>query len=522
MKPLPFPIFPVAEVWYPAATRESARESVFRCLDCGEGIAAIFGKNGVGKTLLLRVLEQQGGTSDIVLLTSGKIKTVKAFYQQILLKLQQTWCGCDEDELRLVTMNFLEKMQDQRVILLLDDAQNISFSVLDEIRALFDIGDSQARMRVAIAGTFKLEERLTSSHFNGINQRIACRVYLEPFDTVETAEYIEVTSSKIDDLRPRVHFTSGAKRLVHCLTEGVPRLVNQVCNQAIFLADQSKVTENNAQQTTKVKTETGLKITLEEKLIARAWSLLQQLPESTIWGMVPSNLSGDNRNERSEQSSNMVQLSNIALPILMADDSPCVFDLNGSSKDNNEIIEFGELCDEEEESHPPFTDQRIQIHFQDDEPEENDEPIDDESEGAKSPSGLTNNEHKSNDFSEGSLNDLARQTEMRLEEDQEKEVSYKSAEALEDRYLEELRQLQDEVSLEANLIRQLRDIHLRIRRSHTSAYLRCIQGSLREEQEKPLNDSASLSNDISPSAIGPNSDRHFESIFRQIYAKEDE
>jgi hypothetical protein len=117
-------------------------------------------------------------------------------------------------------------------------------------------------VRLVIVGGPRLEERLASPKLESFNQRIAARCYLQAFNYDETANYIYSQIAAVGGVAERV-FASDAASAVYRATDGIPRLINQVCDHALVLA-----IENGVRQIT-------------TDVVEVAWSDLQQLP--TPW-----------------------------------------------------------------------------------------------------------------------------------------------------------------------------------------------------------------------------------------------
>ncbi|MDD3588178.1 MAG: AAA family ATPase, partial [Thermoguttaceae bacterium] len=315
----PFMMIPVAEAYFPASSIEQARAAMFRCLNRGEGIAVVFGGTGLGKTLLLRVLAEDFQRNDLVILAHSCPRSVKAFYQQLLLGFHQTWCGCDENECRLFTIDFLQKNTDQKVVLLIDEAQRLTLPVMEELRVLLDLcNNDQVRFCTAMAGTSRLEEHLTSPRLVALSQRIVCRAWLDPFTGPETAQYIDCALSQAGMPLQNVQFENEAKRLIHRLSEGVPRVVNQLCDALVYslFSDKQTKTYQAGEGGTVGQNDY---FTVCEKDVAQAWGTLQQVSPDSIA------LSGHSGSK---------PVANTSIPQVDSSEA---------------VVEFGSLSDEDDE-----------------------------------------------------------------------------------------------------------------------------------------------------------------------------
>jgi type II secretory pathway predicted ATPase ExeA len=259
----PFSAAADADCYYPATAIETARQTLFRCIDRGEGAALLIGPAGSGKSLLLQVLaEQFRGRFGIALLGSGRFNTRRELLQAILYELGLPYRDMEEGELRLALIDHLSKSDDGRegMLLLIDEAHSLPLKLLEEVRLITNlVRDGQPKVRLVLAGSSALEERFTSPKLDAFNQRISARCYLQAFDRQETREYVKAQIEWAGG-QPEILFSSEALDGVYQATQGVPRLVNQVCDHALLLACAAGASS------------------LDKSSIEEAWADLQQLP----------------------------------------------------------------------------------------------------------------------------------------------------------------------------------------------------------------------------------------------------
>jgi type II secretory pathway predicted ATPase ExeA len=259
----PFASVPYATEYFPAATVETARQTLARCIERAEGAAMVVGPSGTGKTLLCQLLcEQFRGHHEVVQLASGRLSTRRALFQAILYWLGQAYRGMDEGELRLALVDYLgcEKRCPTGILLVIDEAHTLSLRLLDEVRMLTNmVSNGRPRTRLVLAGNPLLEERLASPRLESFSQRLVARCYLEAFNRTETEQYISACLAKAGG-QGRTLFTPEACQAVFQATDGVPRLINQVCDHALLQAHTT-----GRQQ-------------VERATVEEAWADLQQLP----------------------------------------------------------------------------------------------------------------------------------------------------------------------------------------------------------------------------------------------------
>ncbi len=268
----PFPAAPVARRYFPGTSIDAARAQLLRCLQRGEGPALIVGGPGLGKTLLLLVVaDQLQEQFPVALLTSGLIRSRKELLQTLLEAVGEDDLLGEEADLRLrLTRRLSRDERFQRgVLLLVDEAHTLEPPLLDELRMLTNLArEGEPVVRLVLAGTMRLEEHVSLPELESLNQRLALRCYLECFDKAETADYVRFELAVSGGQAEHV-FQSEAYEAIYQATDGVPRLINQVCDHALLLAQARGVKPVPA------------------TLIQEAWAQLQQLPTPWTEPQVP-------------------------------------------------------------------------------------------------------------------------------------------------------------------------------------------------------------------------------------------
>jgi hypothetical protein len=151
----------------------------------------------------------------------------------------------------------------QGLLLLVDEAQALAVHLLEELRLLTNLArGGSPRVRLVLAGLPALEEKLASPELQSFSQRLSARCYLAPLTRAETAQYVraQLAASAVD---PERLFASTSFDAIYNATDGVPRLVNQVCDRSLVFADTLRLD------------------TIDPAVIQAAWADLQQLP--TPW-----------------------------------------------------------------------------------------------------------------------------------------------------------------------------------------------------------------------------------------------
>lgn len=258
-----FPSYPRIDRYFGAGSVEEARTRVMRCVERGDGPSLVIGAPGMGKTMLLSVLEESlRQRFSVASLASTQLCTRRALLQAVLHGLGQPYSGRDEGEVRLALASYLDNRAEcpNGAVLLVDEAQALPSRLLEELRILSNLArGGEPLVRLVLAGSAALEEQFASPALEAFNQRLAARAYLGPLTHAETCQYVRahVAASGTD---PDALFENDAIDAIYSASDGVPRLINQVCDRAILMAGEQCATS------------------IEAGMIQAAWSDLHQLP----------------------------------------------------------------------------------------------------------------------------------------------------------------------------------------------------------------------------------------------------
>ncbi len=261
----PFGSVPRVDQYFPGAAIEAARQTLARCIERAEGVGMVVGPSGTGKTLLCQMLAEQFRQSFAVAMLKGRLSTRRALLQAILYQLGQPYRKMDEGELRLALVDYLSVGDECQagMLLLVDEAHSLPLRLMEEIRMIGNlVCDGQPRIRTILVGGPVLEERFASPKLESFSQRLIARCYLESFNRTETEEYVRAQIDGAGGVAEAI-FPPDACKAVYQATDGVPRLINQVCDHALLLAY------------------AGGREQISAHGVEEAWADLQQLP--TPW-----------------------------------------------------------------------------------------------------------------------------------------------------------------------------------------------------------------------------------------------
>lgn len=263
----PFAAVPRVASYHPAPAIEAARSDLERTVRRGEGFGVVVGPPGTGKTLLLTVLaDRLRGDFDVALLAGARICTRRALWQSILAELGEPYRGLEEGDLRMAVVERVRALAASAsgLVLLLDEAHTLPERLLEEIRLLSGLPTPIPAVHVVLAGTLDLEERLASPKRESLVQRVAVRCGLGRLDHAETAAYLR-TQCAAASLRWEDRFAEGCADAIFTITDGVPRVINQVCDNALRLAEERREAGDACER-------------VVPRDLQEAWRRIQQLP----------------------------------------------------------------------------------------------------------------------------------------------------------------------------------------------------------------------------------------------------
>ena len=237
-KDFPFSVTPdPAFLYLSASHREALGHLLYGAGEHG-GFVALIGEVGTGKTTLIRALvDNEMADLDIALCWNPQLQ-VKEFVATICDEL-----GADYDPREDTTQKALvdrlnahllaTHAANRRTVLIIDEAQNLSREVLEQLRLLTNLETHKHKLlRIILVGQPELSELLERHDLRQLAQRITARFRLRPLDRQETRAYIQ---HRLDLAGGSQHlFTRPATALVRLYSGGIPRLINMVCERALM------------------------------------------------------------------------------------------------------------------------------------------------------------------------------------------------------------------------------------------------------------------------------------------------
>ena len=232
----PFNLTPDPKFLYLSARHTEA----FAHLEFGRrergGFVVITGEVGTGKTTLARyfLARLEDRTATAVVLYPAL--TAPELLRSILQDLHVAAEGPSLKDLVDALHRFLleARAQGRDVVLLIDEAQDLSPEVLEQIRLISNLEtDTEKLIQIVLLGQSELHEMLSRRELRQLAQRVTARYHLNPLNRQETEEYIRHRLA-VAGGEGKVAFSSGALGTIHRLSGGIPRLVNLIGDRALL------------------------------------------------------------------------------------------------------------------------------------------------------------------------------------------------------------------------------------------------------------------------------------------------
>ena len=232
----PFSITPDPRYLFFSASHRAAFDHLVYGVTQRKGFIELTGEVGCGKTTICRAVLEQFGKGTI---RSALILNPCLSGQQ-LLRAIVTDFGVDAPRDRLGLLAALNAFLLQQaavgvnVVLMIDEAQNLSVRTMEEVRLLSNLETAQHKLiQIVLAGQPELKRRLESPELRQLRQRITVRTYIPPLSVSDIAGYIH-HRLRTAGAPETVGFDEAACNRVAAYSGGIPRMINAVCDYALL------------------------------------------------------------------------------------------------------------------------------------------------------------------------------------------------------------------------------------------------------------------------------------------------
>jgi general secretion pathway protein A len=237
LKELPFRLSPDPQFLYLSKQHARAKAYMESTMWFADGFVVITGEIGSGKTTLIESFLKEVPADVVVAQINQTQVTALDFLQAVLVQFGFSPFKMRKAELISTLNNFLIEQYSagRKVLLIIDEAQNLSMRVLEEVRLLSGVETTKEKvLRIILAGQPELNAKLDAPQLEQLMQRVRLRVHLNTLTAMETRGYIEHRLEVAG--AEREIFTPETFPEIFRYTGGVPRLINTLCDTALMAA----------------------------------------------------------------------------------------------------------------------------------------------------------------------------------------------------------------------------------------------------------------------------------------------
>src|SRR5215472_5576641 len=235
----PFEISPDPYFFYPTPRHNEALANLNYGVQRRKGFVVVTGEVGTGKTLLVRCLLDVLNRNQIAFAYVFNPRlSVPDFLRYMLTDLRLPTTGRTKSEMLAHLNNYLiaRFRRGTTTALVVDEAQLLSWELLEEIRLLTNLETSQQKLlQIVLVGQPELDEKMDSPDLRQLKQRIVLRCQLEPLEEEETKSYILRRLQRAGaNSHATTMFPLETISSVYRYSKGIPRLINTVCENALI------------------------------------------------------------------------------------------------------------------------------------------------------------------------------------------------------------------------------------------------------------------------------------------------
>jgi general secretion pathway protein A len=234
----PFNVTPDPKFLFFTESHREAHAAMRYAIQERKGFVVITGEVGTGKTtLIFSLLKGLDDKVKIVFIHHTSI-SFEQLLKEILRELDLPVTSQDKTALLLELNNYLiERLaRDENLAIIIDEAQNLNRETLEELRMLSNLETPSSKLlQILFVGQPEFEEIINAEDLRQLKQRIWIRIQIKPLTPEECRQYIEHRLALVGSSSSRV-FTPEAMSLICELSNGIPRIINILCDNALLIA----------------------------------------------------------------------------------------------------------------------------------------------------------------------------------------------------------------------------------------------------------------------------------------------
>jgi len=235
---LPFRLSPDPQFLYLSKQHARAKAYMESTIWFTDGFVVITGEIGAGKTTLIETFLRELQTDVVIAQINQTQLSPTAFLQTVLVQFGFSPYNMKKPEVMATLNQFLVEQHagGRKVLLIVDEAQNLSNRVLEEVRLLSGVESTNEKvLRIILVGQPELNEKLNSQGLLSLVQRVRLRFHLTALSKAETNAYIDHRLEVAGSQGRRI-FAADTYATIYKYTGGVPRLINTLCDTCLMAA----------------------------------------------------------------------------------------------------------------------------------------------------------------------------------------------------------------------------------------------------------------------------------------------
>jgi general secretion pathway protein A len=231
----PFALTPDPDYLYPSRGHQEALSYLRYGIETNAGFVVVTGAIGSGKTTLLQTLFRGLDSHTTVARVMNTLLDPRELLESAMIDVGLDASGKSKPQILKQFGEFLvqERMAGRSVLLVIDEAQNLTLPALEEIRMLSNLETEKSKLlQIILMGQPDLRDKLDRPELEQLRQRITVSYHLEPLDAEETSQYINHRLARASMGAPMV-FNRDVTSRIHARSGGVPRVINVIADAAL-------------------------------------------------------------------------------------------------------------------------------------------------------------------------------------------------------------------------------------------------------------------------------------------------
>jgi len=235
----PFNMSPDPAFLFRSVQHEEALANLIYGVQSRKGFIVLTGEVGTGKTTMLECLRDFLNAQQIAFASLFNSRlTVAQFFELLAYDLDLRCNRLSKTETLLSLNNMLIERANvgRTTVLIVDEAHNLEWDVLEEIRLLGNLENRKGKLlQIVIAGQEELDRKLDAPEFRQLKQRISLRCALRGFDLDETVAYVNSRMARAG-LKDQTVIPPQLLEEIHYRAQGIPRVINAICDNLLLTA----------------------------------------------------------------------------------------------------------------------------------------------------------------------------------------------------------------------------------------------------------------------------------------------